>query len=40
MCTDVFGPDFNRSRIDSGVRNTNFLYGGQDNYNVGLVGCE
>jgi len=31
MCSDIFGPSFNS--IDNGVRNTNFLYGGQDNYN-------
>ena len=33
MCSDMFGPSFNRTRIDNGVRNTNWLYGGQDNYN-------
>jgi len=33
QCTDAFGPDFNRSRLESTVRNTNYLYGGQDNYN-------
>ena len=33
MCSDIFGPSFNRTRIDDGVRNTNWLYGGQDNYN-------
>src|SRR5258708_3491816 len=33
LCSDVFGPSFNRTSIDNGVRNTNFLYGGQDNYN-------
>jgi len=33
LCSDVFGPDFNRSRLDGTVRNTNWLYGGQDGYN-------
>jgi len=33
FCPDVFGDDYNRTRLDNGVRNTNWLYGGQDNYN-------
>jgi len=33
MCSDIFGPSFNRTSIDNGVRNTNWLYGGQDSYN-------
>jgi len=33
MCSDIYGPSFNRTNIDNGVRNTNYMYGGQDNYN-------
>jgi pimeloyl-ACP methyl ester carboxylesterase len=32
-CPDIFGDDYNRSRLDGGVRDTNWRYGGQDNYN-------
>jgi len=32
-CPDIFGDDYNRSRLDNGVRDTNWRYGGQDNYN-------
>jgi len=33
FCPDVFGDAYNRSRLDGGVRDTNWRYGGQDNYN-------
>jgi len=32
-CPDIFGDDYNRTRLDNGVRDTNWRYGGQDNYN-------
>jgi len=32
-CTDAFGDEYNRTSIDAGVRFSNYLYGGQDNYN-------
>jgi len=33
MCSDIFSPAFNRSNTEAGVRNTNWMYGGQDGYN-------
>uniref|UniRef100_A0A915DNG6 Uncharacterized protein n=1 Tax=Ditylenchus dipsaci TaxID=166011 RepID=A0A915DNG6_9BILA len=33
ICTDVFGDQYNRTRIEQGVAATNKMYGGQDNYN-------
>jgi len=33
FCTDVFGPQFDRSYIDANVRKTNAYYGGQWAYN-------
>jgi hypothetical protein len=32
-CPDIFGDDYNRTRLDNGVSDTNWRYGGQDNYN-------
>ncbi|KAI1721737.1 serine carboxypeptidase s28 domain-containing protein [Ditylenchus destructor] len=32
LCGDVFGQEFNRNRIDEGVRLTNLAYGGRDRY--------
>jgi pimeloyl-ACP methyl ester carboxylesterase len=32
MCTDVFGKQFNRTTVESAVRRTNQMYGGQSNY--------
>ncbi|KAI1714120.1 serine carboxypeptidase s28 domain-containing protein [Ditylenchus destructor] len=33
ICYDVFGAEFTRARVDGGVRNTNYMYGGSENYN-------
>ncbi|KAI1723136.1 serine carboxypeptidase s28 domain-containing protein [Ditylenchus destructor] len=32
-CTDVFGPQFNRTYTDAAVQNANDLYGGNENFN-------
>jgi len=37
QCSDIFGDTYNRSSLESNIRNTNYLYGGQDNYNGTLV---
>ncbi|KAI1701854.1 serine carboxypeptidase s28 domain-containing protein [Ditylenchus destructor] len=33
LCADVFGEEYNRTRVDAGVKATNLAYGGSDNYN-------
>lgn len=37
LCTDVFGPNINRKELDATIRNTDFLYGGAENFNVGSL---
>jgi hypothetical protein len=33
MCPDIFGDDYNRTRVDLGVNNMQVMYGGADAYN-------